>query len=69
MSWWLRLVPGVRAGRVGVELWPTDPPVLRLTQGSHRIDVDLDHVKALVAVLTDAEADLAGAMASRKVPT
>jgi hypothetical protein len=56
-AWWLRLIPGI-------ELWPLDPPILRLTQGGQLLEVDLAHVKALIAGLTGAAADLAGVMRS-----
>lgn len=69
VAWWLRLVPEVEDGQVGVELWPTTgAPRLRLTQAGNEISVDLVHVKALIAALTEAAADLAGAVASGQIP-
>lgn len=46
------------------ELLAGDAPALVLVQGENRIRVNLTYVKALVAALTDAAADLAEVLAA-----
>jgi hypothetical protein len=46
------------------ELWVGDHPTLVLARGNNRVRVELLHVKALAAALTDAAADLAEVLAS-----
>jgi len=41
-----------------------DPPGLVLVQGSDRVTVDLAHVKAAIAAMGDAAADLARSLAA-----
>ena len=41
-----------------------DPPGLVLVQGSDRVTVDLAYVKAVIAAMGDAAADLAGLLAA-----
>jgi len=46
-------------GGLTLELRVGDAPALALTQGDNRVRVELSKVKAVVAALTDAAADLA----------
>lgn len=54
-QWDVREVPGGLA----LQLRAGDIPALVLTQGDNRVRLELFHIKALVAALTDAAADLA----------
>jgi hypothetical protein len=56
-------VRGLPSG-LALELQAGDDPALVLAQGDNRVRVELAHVKALVAALTDAAADLAEVLAS-----
>jgi hypothetical protein len=47
-----------------LELWRRGKPGLVLVQGNRRVVVDLANVKAVVAGVTDAAADLAEVLAS-----
>jgi hypothetical protein len=58
--WEVRRLPDGLA----LELWGGGNPALVLVQGDRRVRVDLPHVKAVVAGLTDAAADLAELLAS-----
>ena len=58
--WEVRRLPDGLA----LELWGGGNPAVVLVQGERRVRVDLPHVKALVAALTDAAADLAEVLAS-----
>ena len=49
---------------VALEFQAGDDPALVLAQGGNRVRAELAHVKALVAALTDAAADLAEVLAS-----
>jgi hypothetical protein len=49
---------------LSLELWSGANPVLALTQGERRVVVDLPHVKAVMAGLTGAAADLAELLAA-----
>jgi hypothetical protein len=72
--WWAMMVTGgmssdlweVRTlpGGLALELRAGDDPALVLVQGENRVRVDLAHVKALVAALAEAAADLAGVLAA-----
>jgi ribosomal protein L12E/L44/L45/RPP1/RPP2 len=58
--WEMRTLPGALA----LEFRGEDKPALVLVQGDNRVRVELARVKALVAALTDAAADLAELLAS-----
>ena len=59
--WEIRELPG----GIALELHAGAVPALVLVQGNSRIRVELTRVKALVAALTDAAADLTDDLASR----
>ncbi len=50
-------------GGLTLEVRGGDKPTLVLAQGENRVRVDLAHVKALVAALVDAAADLVEVLA------
>jgi len=51
-------------GKLALELRAGDDPALVLVRGDDMTRTPLAHIKALVAALTDATADLAGVLAS-----